>query len=43
MPKALRVLYLHQYYQTHADYGITRSYEHARYLAEKGQDRKSVV
>jgi len=32
----MRILYLHQYYQTRASYGITRSYELARYLVSRG-------
>lgn len=35
-PARLRVLYLHQYFQTRADYGITRSYELAKHLVDQG-------
>lgn len=34
----MKVLYLHQYYQTRADYGITRSYELARDLVARGHE-----
>lgn len=32
----MHILYMHQYYQTRSDYGATRSYELARFLARQG-------
>jgi glycosyltransferase involved in cell wall biosynthesis len=37
-PRPLRVLYLHQYFITRAGVGGTRSYEFARFLAERGHE-----
>jgi glycosyltransferase involved in cell wall biosynthesis len=42
LAKTMRILYLHQYYQTRAAYGATRSYEVARDLVGRGH-RVTVV
>ena len=36
--RRMRILYLHQYFQTREDYGITRSYEVSRHLVRQGHE-----